>query len=112
GGGALAVYGLARRSLGGLVLAALGGLLAYRGITGHCDAYEALGVDRSRRPGDGTVGNLGVKIDRSVTIAAPPERLYAFWRNFENLPRIMSTVERVQVLSDTRSRWTVQAPAG
>ncbi|HEV8617437.1 MAG TPA: SRPBCC family protein [Methylomirabilota bacterium] len=112
GGGALAVYGLARRSLGGLALAALGGVLAYRGLTGHCDAYEALGVDRSRPPGDGTVGNLGVKIDRSVTIAAPPERLYAFWRNFENLPRIMSTVERVKVLSETRSRWTVRAPVG
>jgi len=111
-GGALAVYGLGRRSLGGLALAALGGALAYRGITGHCDAYEKLGVNRSRRPGDGTVGNLGIKIDRSVTIAAPPERLYRFWRNFENLPRIMSTVERVKVLSDTRSRWTIQAPAG
>jgi|RhiMetdeSRZDD1v2_1073273.scaffolds.fasta_scaffold1464017_2 uncharacterized membrane protein len=45
-GGALALYGLAgRRSLFGGLLAALGGSLLYRGISGHCPLYGALGVD-------------------------------------------------------------------
>jgi uncharacterized membrane protein len=44
-GGALALYGLSRRSLGGGILASIGAGLAYRGITGHCPAYEALGID-------------------------------------------------------------------
>jgi uncharacterized membrane protein len=112
GGVALALYGLGRRSLGGIALATLGGLLAYRGLSGHCDAYEALGVDTTGGRARRVSGNLGVKIDRSVTIDVPPDRLYGFWRNFENLPRIMSTLEQVKVLSDTRSRWTVKAPVG
>jgi len=110
GGTALALWGLRRASLPGLLVAAVGGALAWRGLRGWCNLYGALGIDRA---GTGeTVGNLGVKIDRGVTVAAPPERLYHFWRNFDNLPRIMSHVERVEVLSETRSRWHVKTPAG
>jgi hypothetical protein len=44
-GGALAMFGLRRGSLGGLALAALGGALVHRGVTGHCMAYAALGMN-------------------------------------------------------------------
>jgi len=55
-GGALALYGLSRRSLGGGILASLGAGLAYRGIGGHCPVYEALGFDTAASPaGDGRV---------------------------------------------------------
>ena len=112
GGAALAVYGLSRMSLGGLVLAAVGGMLGYRGVSGYCNAYGALGIDRARQ-GTGTVeGNLGVKIDKAVTVNAPPERVYAFWRNFENLPKIMTNLDRVKVIDDKRSKWVVKAPVG
>ena len=112
GGAALALYGLSRMSLGGLVLAAVGGMLGYRGVSGHCSGYAALGIDRARQ-GTGTVeGNLGVKIDKAVTVNAPPERVYAFWRNFENLPRIMTNLDRVKVIDDKRSKWVVKAPVG
>lgn len=107
-GGALALYGLRRGSLGGLLLAGLGAALGYRGITGHCSVYETLGVDAGGAQRN--VGNLGVKIDREIVVHAPPERLYGIWRNFENLPRLLSHVERVEVLSPTRSRWTLTAP--
>jgi uncharacterized membrane protein len=109
-GGALALYGLGRGSLGGLLLAGLGAALGYRGITGHCSMYEKLGIDAGGA--QRTVGNLGVKIDREIVVNAPPERLYGIWRNFENLPRLLSHVERVEVLSPTRSRWTLKAPIG
>jgi uncharacterized membrane protein len=48
-GGALALYGLVRRRtpLGGGLLAALGGSLLYRGVSGHCPLYAAMGVDTS-----------------------------------------------------------------
>ena len=110
GGGALVLWGLRRASLGGLAVAAAGAALAWRGISGRCGLYAALGIDRSAA--GLTVGNLGVKIDRSVVVAAPPERLYAFWRNLENLPRIMSHLDQVEELSATRSRWRAKAPAG
>jgi len=47
-------------SLGGLVLAALGGMLAYRGFSGHCATYQLLGVSTAegRRP-DAERGALG-----------------------------------------------------
>ena len=40
------------------------------------------------------------------------QRVYDVWRNLENLPRLLSHVERVEVLDRTRSRWTVKGPAG
>ena len=43
GGSILAVCGLLRGSLSGLALAAVGGALIYRGHTGHCQLYAALG---------------------------------------------------------------------
>jgi uncharacterized membrane protein len=109
-GGALVVFGLSRMSLGGLLVAAVGGALGYRGVTGHCDLYERLGIDAggARR----TVGNLGVKIDESIIVDAPAQRVYGIWRNLENLPRLLSHVERVEMLDHTRSRWTVKGPAG
>ena len=110
GGATLALWGLRRASLPGLLVAAVGGALAWRGLSGWCNLYGALGIDHAGA--ERTVGSLGVKIDRDVTVAAPPERLYHFWRNFDNLPRIMSHVERVEVLSETCSRWHVKAPAG
>src|SRR5436309_16071413 len=44
-GGLLLFHGLRKKSLGGLATAAAGGSLLYRGITGHCDLYAALGIN-------------------------------------------------------------------
>ncbi len=110
GGALLALWGLARGRLGGMALAALGGILIYRGARGHCPAYGVLGIDRSEA--EPRRGNLGVKIDRRVTVQAPAETLFAFWRDLANLPRVMSHVESVQALGPSRSRWRVRGPAG
>ena len=109
-GGAFVVLGLSRLSLGGLVLAAIGGALGYRAITGHSLLYERLGIDAAsaRR----NVGNLGVKVEESIVVDAPAERVYGIWRNLDNVPRLLSHVERVEVLDRTRSRWTIKGPAG
>ncbi len=53
----------------------------------------------------------GVHVVKAVTINRPPEDLYQFWHNFENLPRFMSHVQSVQTLDDRRSHWKVNAPA-
>jgi uncharacterized membrane protein len=49
---------------------------------------------------------------RAVTINRPRHELYAFWRDFGNLASFMDNVERVDVLSPTRSHWVVKAPGG
>ena len=112
-GSVLALYGLSRRSLGGALLALLGGGLLYRGSTGYCSVYRQLGVN-SRQMNDevGVPGDKGIKIERSVQIARPPQEIYRFWRNLENLPRFFEHVESVTPIDNLRSHWVVKGPAG
>jgi uncharacterized membrane protein len=111
GGAVLGLYGLGRIRLGGVLLAGLGGALVYRGLTGHCRLYRALGIDRSSTVTGETKGNRGIKIERHVVLQTPADTVYRIWRNFENLPRFMSHLERVRTLDDRRSRWTIRVPA-
>lgn len=110
-GAALVVVGLALRSRRGLGLALTGAGMAYRGLGGRCLVYRALGIHGASGKPTAT-GNLGVKVERSAPIDAPPEKLYAFWRDFRNLPIVMPNLERVEVQSDTRSHWVVKGPLG
>ncbi|MFL6550612.1 MAG: SRPBCC family protein [Povalibacter sp.] len=48
----------------------------------------------------------------SVAINSTPEKLYSFWRNFENLPRFMNYLEQVTCQDDRRSHWRAKGPAG
>lgn len=115
GGGALALYGLARRDLGGLALALGGGLLIQRGWSGHCMMYEALGFDTAHpHPGPATSvrASHGYKLEKSVTINASPEKLFSYWRNLENLPRFMKHIKSVRNTGGNRSHWEVEGPLG
>lgn len=114
GGGALAVYGLTRRSKGGLLLSALGAGMLYRGTTGHCNVYEALGVSTatSREGESRSDVARDVHMEKSITINKPPDELYSFWREFRNLPRFMKHLESVTPLESGRSHWVAKGPAG
>ncbi|HUO60083.1 MAG TPA: SRPBCC family protein [Candidatus Acidoferrales bacterium] len=93
GGGALALYGLTRRSTTGLLLAAGGGTLAYYGVRANGAPHEA--VARG-----------------SVLVNTSPQEAFRFWRNFENLSRFMRHLDRVEVISETQSRWVAIGPMG
>ena len=122
GGGALVAYGLRQRGVAGAALAIAGAALVERGATGHCRVREAL----ADRPGDAHAPWLvqqhgpsavldaqhAVRVVRSVTVRRPRAELYAFWRNLENLPRIMRHLESVTATAGDRSRWRAAAPAG
>jgi uncharacterized membrane protein len=114
GGGALALYGLTRGSLGGLLLAGLGGALVYRGVTGHCPAYSAMGTNTNHDEGAAPEEYFrrGIHVVQSFTVGKAASELVAFWRNFSNLPSFMTHLESVEVLDDKRSRWTAKGPAG
>ena len=115
-GGALAFAGLRMKSLPGLLMAALGGGLVYRGVSGHCHAYEALGVNTA----DHDAGpaspedyfERGIHVEQAMTVERTPWDLYTFWRNFENLATFLHHVDSVKVLDDRRSHWVIRAPAG
>ncbi|HET9449154.1 MAG TPA: SRPBCC family protein, partial [Steroidobacteraceae bacterium] len=51
-------------------------------------------------------------VGEAVTINRPRHELYAFWRDFSNLPRILENIESVTELDERRSHWVVRAPAG
>ncbi len=54
----------------------------------------------------------GIRVEKSVIINKGRAELYRFWRNFENLPRIMNHLEEVRVLSSACTHWIAKAPAG
>jgi uncharacterized membrane protein len=51
-------------------------------------------------------------ISQTVTISQPRSELYAFWREFTNLPRFMDNIVSVEPVDEKRSRWVIKAPAG
>lgn len=122
-GGMLVAWGLKRRdTIGGT--AALGAAeLLYRGTTGHCHLYEALGVNRGRAKGTGRIadqdsdtrqrlgGPRGIHVEESITVNRPIADVFRFWRNFENLPRFMEHLESVAVREEGISHWVATAPA-
>lgn len=118
GGGALALYGVTRGSLGGIALALVGAALVQRGYSGHCNLYEAIGYNTGGGASLRNSENVsvpaerGTKVEKSVTINRPASELYSFWRNFENLPQFMNHLESVRSIGGERTHWVAKAPAG
>lgn len=81
------------------------GYLMFRGTTGYCPAYDAVGK---------TLGIKGrnINIYTSVTVNRPPKEVYAFWRKLENLPLFMEHIEEVKAIDNTNSEWKVRVPGG
>lgn len=49
---------------------------------------------------------------RAVTINRPAAEVFAYFRDFANLPSFMDNVERIRVLDNQRSAWEVKGPTG
>lgn len=105
GGASLLAWGIAKRGVTGSIFGLLGGALLYRGATGHCDVYEALG--RSTAGPD-----PGLATRHSVSVNAPPEELYRFWRPLDTLPRFMKHLRSVTRTGPLESHWVAQSPGG
>ena len=115
-GAALVALGLRRRGLRPF-LVPLGAGLVVRALTGRCPVNRALGRntaldDEPESPVASVGRGQGVKVERAITIDRPAHELYAFWRDFENLPRFMEHLESVTVIDATRSHWIARAPVG
>lgn len=138
GGGALILDGLRRRSWLGLAEAVTGGVLVYRGTTGTCPVYQALGVNTtdleknliegikkrlaaagpSREEGASEGGaekapeDGWIKTEKSIVINKPVEALYRFCHRVENLSRFMDDLESVREKSNHQSHWIAKASKG
>ena len=93
GGGALAIYGITRRSTLGVALAAGGGTVALLGMKIKPTQQET-------------------STSTSLLVNCSPQDAYRFWRDLENLPRFMNRLESVTSLPDRRSRWVALGPMG
>lgn len=124
GGGALIARGLMKGGTAGIATAVVGGLLAQRGATGHCQVYGALGMNTASEEGgrtglSGLADSLGlgggtapVEVKSVATVLRPADELYAFWRDPLNLPRFMSSLESVRPIDERRAEWTLKPPVG
>ncbi|RYY52235.1 MAG: DUF2892 domain-containing protein [Chitinophagaceae bacterium] len=83
---------------------AAGGLLIYRGATGVCPLYQRLGID--------TTDTQAINISETITVNAPRETVYAFWRELSNLPKFMDHLKEVTELGEKTSHWTANTPGG
>jgi uncharacterized membrane protein len=115
------------------MLALAGAELLRRGTTGHCMLYSAIGYnganddgrpaatlrgdrDRSghRRELRGAAATVNarrsIKIERSITVGRSRLALYEFWRDFQNLPRVLDHLESVELLDAGRSHWVARGP--
>ena len=92
-GAAMAAYGLSRRSRGGLVLAAAGGLVA---------VSNQVIQQRGRQ----------FNAKASFVVNTTPEEAYRFWRDFENLPHFMRYLESVRSTGPGETEWVASGPLG
>jgi uncharacterized membrane protein len=75
--------------------------LLYRGFSGHCPGYSALGKK---------LHGQNVNIRTAITVNKPRHEVYAFWRKLENLPLFMKHLEGVTQTDPTHSEWTAKIP--
>lgn len=52
------------------------------------------------------------EIRESITVNAPPERVYDTWTRFENFARFMPAVREVRSTGPDRTHWVISGPAG
>src|SRR5690242_13407802 len=62
-GSILALQGISRGSIPGLIGSAVGGLLIYRGASGHCGLYEKMGINTAQSSGPQNAAELDEEID-------------------------------------------------
>ncbi|MCM0000143.1 MAG: SRPBCC family protein [Erythrobacter sp.] len=95
-------------ALAGVGLAAIPLAAAARRRRREVDPDSAPGYTARRDFGDYRV------VGRSVTIARPRAELFAFWRDFQNLPRFMVNLEKIEPSGEEpgHNTWHIRAPGG
>ena len=57
-------------------------------------------------------GRRAIDFQKIINVAAPVEKVFSFWSDYQNFPRFMSNVREVQQTGNDTSRWVVSGPAG
>lgn len=90
--------GLRQRSLGTVATVLMSGWRLYRSMSGW--------------GGEAGASADAVEVERSITVGKPADELYGFWREPEQLTRIMGRFADVSAESDKCQHWDVGLPDG
>jgi uncharacterized membrane protein len=82
----------------------LGGMLLYRGTSGHCSFYSSIGKTK------GVSHTAAINIKTGLIVNKPKDEVYAFWRKLENLPLFMKHLGSVTEIDSKHSHWEAIIP--
>ncbi|WP_424492821.1 SRPBCC family protein [Salinimicrobium sp. GXAS 041] len=105
-GGAYILYDALGKKEKSFTEAAFAGFLLFRGATGYCGIYDAMGKTKP----DAHSRNVNIRVTQ--TVGRPPEEVFEFWSKFENLPLFMEHLESVNSINDHISLWKAELPGG
>jgi uncharacterized membrane protein len=113
GGAILMGIALARRGRLGLGFGPLGASLIYQGISGISPVYQLLKKNRAVHDPSAPISvphEQGKHISASTIINHPVEEIYAFWRDFNNLPLFLPFIKSVDLQDGLRSTLLIKGP--
>jgi uncharacterized membrane protein len=100
------LHNLTRNPIKGLIRTVLGGVLLYRGVSGHCPVYASVGKTKG-------VGHTpAINIRTGLIVNKPRQEVYEFWRKLENLPLFMKHLSTVTEIDSKHSHWEAEIPGG
>jgi uncharacterized membrane protein len=97
---------LFRHPVNGLLKTAIGGFLLYRGASGNCPLYSAMGKQAGVERTD------AINIRTNLIVNKPKDEVYRFWRRLENLPLFMKHLAAVTEIDEKHSHWEAVIPGG
>ena len=101
-GGALIIFGLSQRGVLGATAGITGAGFCMRGLT-NLRFRRLIGLDRT---------HPAVALQKTLTIHAPVEDVFAWWNHYEEFPRLLPHVRAVRRIAAEQSHWVVTGPLG
>lgn len=98
----ISAFGSNRSISGRSSRAGIGAYLLYRGISGNCGIYSAMGMKKQQ--------SEAIELSTSLTVNKPKEEVFSYWRKLENLPKFMEHLKVVRETDNTHSHWEARIP--
>jgi uncharacterized membrane protein len=95
-----------RHPVNGLLKTGIGAFLLYRGTSGNCPLYSAMGKQ------SGVERTDAINIRTNLIVNKSKDEVYRFWRKLENLPLFMKHLASVTEIDEKHSHWEAMIPGG
>ncbi|PSP64679.1 hypothetical protein BRC79_09745 [Halobacteriales archaeon QH_8_67_27] len=110
GGGVLLLYGIARRSVRGVLAVVAGGWLLRRALRGGTPSQGSGNWSGSAASATKGAPRTALDVQRSITIERAPEELYEQWREPEAHERLWAHFAEVEQTGEDRQHWEITGP--